>query len=251
MRSCLPVRLSSLGIVKPTKLSTSELLASINTSAQLSDLILKQSHEYFMAALNQCQEGYLQAKLWQCKDICNHTENNLTCACGTNFSVEHALSCPKGSFPTVRHNEVRDLVTNLMSEVFCHYVCIDPTLQPITGEALSCALAITEDGARLDITASGFWEGALSMPSLPWEYSTPMPHLTDNPSPPVTENMRNQETSLRTKSSRSWAWLLNPPCHVSHWRSRKRCHSLLQEARLIAILQMGPALQQYYHLDQM
>ena len=67
-----------------------------------------------------------------------------TCACGSNFSVEHALSCPKGSFPIVRHNEVRDLVANLMmSEVFCHYVCIDPTLQPITGEAFSRALAIT------------------------------------------------------------------------------------------------------------
>ncbi len=32
-----------------------------------------------------------------------------SCACGTNFSVEHALSCPMGGFPTIRHNEVRDL----------------------------------------------------------------------------------------------------------------------------------------------
>jgi len=78
-----------------------------------------------------------------------------TCACGTNFSVEHALSCPKGGFPTVQHNEVRDLLANLMSEI-CHNVCVEPTLQPITGKALS---AITEDGARLDIAASGFWGG--------------------------------------------------------------------------------------------
>ena len=28
-----------------------------------------------------------------------------TCACGTKFSVEHALSCPKGGFPSIRHNE--------------------------------------------------------------------------------------------------------------------------------------------------
>ena len=30
-----------------------------------------------------------------------------SCACGTCFSVEHALSCPKGGFPPLRHNEIR------------------------------------------------------------------------------------------------------------------------------------------------
>ena len=75
----LPVRLSGLGIVNPTKLSTSKLLASIKTSALLRDLILNQSHEYSIdsQSTNQRQEGYPQAKSWQCKDICNHTENNL------------------------------------------------------------------------------------------------------------------------------------------------------------------------------
>ena len=28
------------------------------------------------------------------------------CACGASFSVEHALSCAKGGFPSIRHNEV-------------------------------------------------------------------------------------------------------------------------------------------------
>ena len=45
-----------------------------------------------------------------------------------------------------------------MSEV-CHNVCIERTLQPITGEALSVTSAITEDGARLDVAAGGFWGG--------------------------------------------------------------------------------------------
>ena len=31
------------------------------------------------------------------------------CDCGTQFSVEHALSCPNGRFPSIRHNEIRDL----------------------------------------------------------------------------------------------------------------------------------------------
>ena len=81
-----------------------------------------------------------------------------SCACGASFTVEHALSCPKGGFPIIRHNEVRDLTANLMSEV-CHDVRIEPDLQPITGEAFSRTSTVVEDGARLDISASGFWGG--------------------------------------------------------------------------------------------
>ena len=33
----------------------------------------------------------------------------LTCACGTSFSVNHALSCFKGGFSLFRHNEIREL----------------------------------------------------------------------------------------------------------------------------------------------
>ena len=80
------------------------------------------------------------------------------CACGTHFSVEHSLSCPKGGFPSIRHNEVRDTVGSWLSEV-CSDVCIEPALQPITGETLTGSSAITEDGARLDIAVNGFWGG--------------------------------------------------------------------------------------------
>ena len=32
-----------------------------------------------------------------------------SCVCGANFTVEHMLSCPRGGFPTIRHNEIRDI----------------------------------------------------------------------------------------------------------------------------------------------
>ena len=80
------------------------------------------------------------------------------CACGTSFSVQHALSCPKGGFPTLRHNELRDLTAKLMTEV-SHNVCIEPHLQPLTGEALNGATAIGTDGARLEMAADCFWGG--------------------------------------------------------------------------------------------
>ena len=82
--------------------------------------------------------------------------SNIFTYCGTHFSVEHSLSCPKGGFPHIRHNDVRDTVGDWLSEV-CNDVCIEPPLQPITGETLKGASAINSDGARLDIAANGFW----------------------------------------------------------------------------------------------
>ena len=67
------------------------------------------------------------------------------------------MSCPYGGFPTIRHNEVRDITAHLMSNV-CHNVGLEPTLQPITEERLHHSTANTEDGARVDIKAQGFWE---------------------------------------------------------------------------------------------
>ena len=47
------------------------------------------------------------------------------CACGTSFSVDHALCCKKGGFPTHRHNEIRDFTASVLTEV-CHDVCTEP-----------------------------------------------------------------------------------------------------------------------------
>ena len=51
-----------------------------------------------------------------------------SCACGHSFTMKHALSCPDGGFPYLRHNEV-------LSEV-CNNVVIEPHLQPLSGETL-------------------------------------------------------------------------------------------------------------------
>ena len=56
------------------------------------------------------------------------------------------------------HNEVRDITAQLLTEV-CSEVCIEPKLQPLTGENLKQASAIRDDHARLDISANRFWGG--------------------------------------------------------------------------------------------
>ena len=56
-----------------------------------------------------------------------------TCACGERFSVEHALSCKKGGFVTLRHNEIRDITAKALCEV-CKDVETEPLLSGLSGE---------------------------------------------------------------------------------------------------------------------
>ena len=72
--------------------------------------------------------------------------------------MKHALSCLNGGFPSIRHNEIRDLTATLLTEV-CNEVYVEPELQPITGETLTGATFNVQDGACPDISAKGFWGG--------------------------------------------------------------------------------------------
>ena len=83
---------------------------------------------------------------WQPKHLPSH------CACGSKFTVDHALNCHRGGFPSIRHNEIRDITAHLLTEV-CHGVGTKPHLQPVTDERLFHRTANREDGARLDIVA--------------------------------------------------------------------------------------------------
>ena len=78
-----------------------------------------------------------------------------TCNCGTVFSVDHVMICHMGGFPTIRHNELRNITASLLTEV-CHNVATEPLMQPLTGETLTLRSANTENGAHLDIRAGVF-----------------------------------------------------------------------------------------------
>ena len=70
------------------------------------------------------------------------------CTCGQTHSVSHALSCPIGGYPTLRHNEVRDFTAGLLREV-CHDVTTEPPLQPLTGEAFIASSVKCDDQGSL------------------------------------------------------------------------------------------------------
>lgn len=57
-------------------------------------------------------------------------------------------TCSFGGYPTLRHNEIRNLTANLSSEV-CHKVSISPTLQPVTGETFKLASDSTDIWSKI------------------------------------------------------------------------------------------------------
>ena len=80
------------------------------------------------------------------------------CPCGESFSIDHSMSCPTGGFPTIRHNEERDLFAAMFTKV-CHDIETEPFLQPLSGEILPQRCNTREDEARLDNSACCFWGG--------------------------------------------------------------------------------------------
>ena len=48
------------------------------------------------------------------------------------------------------------MIASLLDEV-CHDVCVEPTLQALTGEKMTLNTANKSEDARLDISARGFW----------------------------------------------------------------------------------------------
>ena len=66
------------------------------------------------------------------------------------------MICKKGRFISLRHNNLRDIIYELLLDV-CKGIENEPMLQPLTGETLKCQPAKTENNARLDVSALSFW----------------------------------------------------------------------------------------------
>ena len=77
------------------------------------------------------------------------------CGCSKVYAVQHALSCEKGVFVTLRYNELRDNIVQMLQEV-TNDVRIETILQPLSGEAQSVGGNVSVE-VRADISARGFW----------------------------------------------------------------------------------------------
>ena len=81
----------------------------------------------------------------------------ISCTCGSKFDIQRSMSCEKGGLIYIRHNDLRDLTANMMSEV-CKDTGIEPKLTPLSGEELQGRTSNNSNKARTDIRTRGFWE---------------------------------------------------------------------------------------------
>ena len=172
----LPARLGGIGIINPCKMSDHQFDISTQVTYPLTTGILQQTmntllklfvsnnrlgrksnastnnNNEMMSALPIEEHGFSLHKS-AFRDAISlrygwHPSYLLTeCTCGKKFTVDHAFSCLYGGFPSLRHNEVRDITTQLLCET-CHNVSVEPELQPLSGEQFTHGTANVEDGAR-------------------------------------------------------------------------------------------------------
>ena len=76
------------------------------------------------------------------------------CTCGNTLNLQHVLQCLKGGCVTLHHNHIQNTTVNLLTE-FCKDVCVEPQLQPLSGERFCKKTANKSDQARVD-SAHGF-----------------------------------------------------------------------------------------------
>ena len=124
-----------------------------------------------------------------------------SCSCGQQFTVCHALSCPLGGFPSIRHNELRDVTARLLKRV-SYQVAVEPHLQPLSGEQLRYRSAIADDQARLLVA---FGKGGSNAPILMSGFLTLMrPRTVPTHLLPATPTMRGKNAVPMSSASGKW-----------------------------------------------
>ena len=80
-----------------------------------------------------------------------------SCPYDSKFDIEYSISCRKGGFLYIGHNDLRDLTANMMSEVGKE-TKIKSKLTPLSGKELQGRTSNNSNEARVDIRTRGFWQ---------------------------------------------------------------------------------------------
>ena len=80
----------------------------------------------------------------------------LHCACDSENSINHSLSCKTGGYSIFRHNMVRDEIAELLKET-CKDVKTEPELIPIDSDFRNNTSENIAEKARLDVSSVGLW----------------------------------------------------------------------------------------------
>ena len=152
---------SSKTLRHKTKLSSLKKLVGPQKAKHL-DLICKKGCSAWLTSLPLKEFGFVLNKQEFTDAL--HLRYNLPfrnmpsyCSCGNKNSLDHALICKKGGFVAMRHNQIRDLTVNLLTEGGCKDVKPEPPLLPLSGETFNLKSTNTSPDARSDISARGVW----------------------------------------------------------------------------------------------
>ena len=76
---------------------------------------------------------------------------------GSKFDIQHSMSCKKGGFESIRHNDFYNLTARILSEV-----CKDRAkiITSLCGEKLHGRTTNRLNEERLDIRVRGFWNSS-------------------------------------------------------------------------------------------
>ena len=74
----------------------------------------------------------------------------VSCPRGSKFNIQHSIICRKSGFLYIRQYDLRDLTSNMMSEV-CKDTEIEPKLKSLSGEELQGRTSNNSNEARVDI----------------------------------------------------------------------------------------------------
>ena len=122
---CLIERLEQVNSSQPTKAKTAVELATEKGSSNWLTVI----HKELDYNLNK-KESRDAIKLRYDRKI---TDTPMICACGVQFSVDHARVCQRVGFIIQRHNEIRELEAEMLRMV-CNDVEVEPVLEELTRE---------------------------------------------------------------------------------------------------------------------
>ena len=88
----------------------------------------------------------------------------LLIVCGASLTVKHIFSCLSQGYPSINHNEIRDLTATLLTKVR-NDVHIEPNQEKITEEVMTRETAITTEGARFHTALMHFGSKVLKKTS--------------------------------------------------------------------------------------
>ena len=123
-----------------------------------------------------------------------------------NFTVEHAQNCHYGGFPTIRYDEIRNLIAKLMDDI-CDSVGVEPKVQPLSDEKLKYKMANQDENGHLDVIAHNFWGHDMQNAYFDIRVINPLARSYRDTNCPVISQTRAGETkSLQRKGEGNRTW---------------------------------------------